>query len=98
MAGILDWLKNWSKSNKERHDMSSFFEEEKPKAHDSIDSIIKESISPEHQIILSDILENIATGGMGGTLKTGLKATKSIAGSDFLQKLFNKFYHFFIFQ
>ena len=61
-----------------------------PKAHDSIDSIIKESISPEHQIILSDILENIATGGMGGTLKTGLKATKSIAGSDFLQKLLNK--------
>ena len=40
MAGILDWLKNWSKSNKERHDMSSFFEEEKPKAHDSIDTLM----------------------------------------------------------
>ena len=45
-----------------------------PKAHDSINSIMKESLSLEHQTILNNILENIATGGMGGTIKTGAKA------------------------
>jgi hypothetical protein len=45
-----------------------------PKAHDSINSIMKESLPLEHQTILNNILENIATGGMGGTIKTGAKA------------------------
>jgi hypothetical protein len=40
MAGLLDLLKGWSKSNKARFDMSSFVEEETPKAHENIDNLL----------------------------------------------------------
>ncbi len=63
------------------------------KAHDAIDGVINDwekskgfsdelmgNMSLEHQGILSNILEGITTGGMGGTIKTGKEALKLFRG------------------
>ena len=70
MAGLLDLLKGWSKSNKARYDMSSFVEEEKPKAHDAI-----------NDLLISDTLNRISQAS-SGNLMAGLYTAKTKGGQE----------------